>query len=151
MIMLEHNVRTSMKLRLRKIGNSWGVIFPIEAVRPFIDIGEVDVSIGKKGDFSFDDVQEEAPKEINRITGEVYEDKASKLDSLREMMETVNQKYETPLEPEARVEPMQYEPVNQPYVSRPFIPKPGVTLPAKREVSYEDGEKVELIYEDNPL
>lgn len=80
-------------------------------------------------------------RDVNRVTGEVYETKEDKLDGLRAMIENVNQKHESSFEPEVRVETPQY----------PVPPKPGVILPAKRIVEYEEGEKVELIYEDNPL
>lgn len=93
-------------------------------------------------------------RDINRVTGEVYEDKSDKIDSLREMIARVDEKYEAPLEPQARVEIPQY-PVYEsspfPGVSRPYIPRPNVPQPSKREVYFEEGDKVELIYEDNPL
>lgn len=95
-------------------------------------------------------------RDVNKVTGGVYDTKEDKLAGLKAMVESVNQKYEAPLEPQARVdiEPLtvnDYIPSTNIIPNRPSFSKPNVPQPAKREVYFEGGEKVELIYEDNPL
>lgn len=107
-------------------------------------------------------------RDVNKVTGEVYDTKEDKLAGLRAMMDVVNEKHEGVVEPLTATAALIYHDAGVPYppeplhapvyesspfpgVSRPYIPRPNVPQPAKREVVFEEGDKIELVYEDNPL